>query len=342
MGTSRLRLALGVALTAVLAVSLGGAALADNGGSRAALSNRTDAYTRDQVGDNGTESNPSTVPVWASPDIRVCQTALGCAADQPLIVGSTAYIFVTLNNAGPYGSGPSSGTLNVYSTLLGGAATWSSQFTQFGSVAVTAYPGVTTVTVPWVNVPDDGPLPGAHFCLLTRWVSPTDPMTSEGPNAIANTIANNNISWHNVDPINVSVGNVGTQSPFHLGNVTATATLNDLAFGQPGRRLETVGGTIIVDLGPALFQRWQQNGAKGTAIRAIGGTRIQVLDPGKARISGVTVNPGERPQVALTFTATQAASEIIPITVTQFGPGKAGAAPTDIGGVEYRLTVGRG
>jgi hypothetical protein len=42
------------------------------------------------------------------------------------------------------------------------------------------------VTIPWVNVPDDRPTPWAHFCLMPRWVSPTDPMTSEGPNSLAN------------------------------------------------------------------------------------------------------------------------------------------------------------
>lgn len=340
MRRSGLRLAIGAALTALLALSMAGVALADSGGARLAAPGRTDAYTRDQVGDTGIEANPSGLPFWASPDIKVCQTALGCASDQPLVVGGTTYVFINLNVPGPYGSGVSNGTMNVYYTLLGGAAQWPTDWTQIGAVAVAASPGVTTVTIPWFNVPDDGPAPGAHFCLLTRWTSGTDPMTFEGPNTVANTTANNNISWHNVAPIPLTVGS-GTTVPFAIGNVLTVPTANDLVFGQPGARFDAVGGTVVVDLGEQLFQRWRQAGARGTAIRPIGGTKIQVLDLNKGRIAGVTINPGERPQVLLTFTATQAASAVFPVTVTQVGPGEAEAAPTDIGGVEFDLTVGR-
>src|SRR5262249_9018969 len=153
----------------------------------------------------GVEPNPNT-SVWSSPDIKVCQTAIGCASDQPLVVGGTSYVFVNLNNPGPYGSGVGSGTLYVYWTLLGGAAQWSANWTLIGGVGVVAYPGVTSVPVPWINVPDDGPAPGAPFCLLTRWVSGTDPMVSEGLNTLANAVANNNIAWHNLAPIGVTAG----------------------------------------------------------------------------------------------------------------------------------------
>ncbi|GHJ43492.1 hypothetical protein Cs7R123_08340 [Catellatospora sp. TT07R-123] len=339
-----LRLAVGAALTALAVISVTGVAVADSGTSRAAVSARTDAYTRDQIGDTGIEPNPSGLPFWASPDIRVCTTALGCASDQPLTVGGTAYVFVDINVPGPYGTGVSNGTLNVYYTVLGGAAQWPADWTPIGAVAVPASPGVTTVTIPWLSVPDDGPAPGAHFCLLTRWVSPTDPMTFEGPNTVANTTANNNISWHNLAPIPVPANSsTGTTVPFAIGNVANVPTANDLVFGEAAdRHFETVGGKVVVDLGGQLFQRWQQAGARGTGIRAIGGTKIQILDLTKARIAGLTINPGERPQVLLTFTAALPASAPFPITVTQFGPGQAGAQPTDIGGVRYDVTVVRG
>ncbi|MEV0460743.1 hypothetical protein [Catellatospora methionotrophica] len=342
---SGLRLAVAAAVAALVVVSAAGVAVAGSDTVAAPLAaTRTDAFTRDQVGDIGLEPNPSGLPFWASPDIKVCATALGCASDQPLTVGGTAYIFITLNVPGPYGTGVSNGTMNVYWTLLGGAAQWPADWTSIGSVAVPASPGVTTITIPWVGVPDDGPAPGAHFCLLSRWVSPTDPMTFEGPNTVANTTANNNISWHNVAPIPVNAGtSTGTTVPFAVGNVANVPTDNDLVFGQGAdRRFENVGGKVVVDLGGQLFQRWQQAGAKGTAIRPIGGTKIQILDLATARIAGIRINPGERPQVLLNFTAAQPASTVFPITVTQFGPGHAGAQPTDIGGVQYDVTVRRG
>ncbi|MBV1856487.1 hypothetical protein [Catellatospora tritici] len=340
---SGLRLVIGAALTALVVISAAGVAVAGSGGAQPTASGRTDAYTRDQVGDIGIEPNPSALPFWASPDIKVCATALGCAADQPLTVGGTAYIFITLNNPGPYGSGVSTGVMNVYWTLLGGAAQWPTDWTSIGAVAVTAAPGVTTITIPWINVPDDGPAPGAHFCLLSRWVSPTDPFTFEGPNTVANTTANNNISWHNVAPIPVvTSSSSGTTVPFAIGNVAGVPTANDLVFGEGAdRHFAAVGGKVVVDLGAQLFQRWVQAGAKGTGIQRIGGTKIAILDLAKARIAGITINPGERPQVLLMFTAAQPTTTVFPITVTQFGPGQAGAQPTDIGGVRYDVTVGQ-
>jgi hypothetical protein len=104
MRRSGLRLITGAALTALLAISVGGVALAGPG--QPPPSFRTDAFTRDQVTDGGFEPNPNGMG-YLSPDIRVCQTAIMCAADQPLIVGSTAYIFINVNVPGPYGSGVS-------------------------------------------------------------------------------------------------------------------------------------------------------------------------------------------------------------------------------------------
>jgi hypothetical protein len=344
---SGLRLAVGAGLAALLSLSMTGVALASAtpaatrpgaAAPRPAATGRTDVYTRDNVGDTGVEPNPSGLPFWASPDIKVCQTAYGCAADQPLSVGATDYVFVNLNNNGPYGSGVGTGTLYVYYTLLGGAAQWPTDWTTIGAVGVSVYPGVTTVTVPWVNVPDDGPSPGAHFCLLTRWVSGTDPMVWEGPNTQANTIANNNLSWHNVAPIGVTVGTT-TGAPFALGNVLATPARNDLVFTEPGKGFETAGGIVVVDLGQDLFERWKAAGGQGVGIKPIGGTRIQLVEPARARIVGLTVDPGKRPQIQLSFTATTKAAGQFTLDVTQVGPGDDGGKPADIGGVEYDLTV---
>jgi hypothetical protein len=169
-------------------------------------------------------------------------------------------------------------------------------------------------------------------------------MVFEGPNTVANTTANNNISWHNLAPITLTThsgGTTGTTLPFAVGNVLKVPAKSDLVFTEPGNRFAAVGGTVTVDLGQVLFERWKESGAQGTAIKPVGGTRVQILDPAKARIAGLTVNPGERPQVAVTFAATNGAGKFT-IDVDQVGPGAENAAPSDIGGVEFDLIVNQG
>jgi hypothetical protein len=328
--TTRWRLTIGAVAVAVLAsVGVIGATIAP-----AAAASRTDAYTMDASDDFGNEPSTSVLPIWASPDIRVCNTAVFCAVSQNPIVGATNYVFITLRNPGPYGSGPSAGVMNVYWTNPSGATVWPVDWTLIGSQAVTAYPGVTTISIPWTSVPGPG-----HFCLLSRWVSPTDPMTFEGPNSQANTKANNNISWRNVDTVRpAGAGNPdGGIRQFYLGNVVGVPAVNDLRFNLAGHPY--TNGTLVVDLGQTLYTRWQQAGGKGVAVTPIGGTKLKVLDPAVAQIDGLLVNPGERPNVTLTFGETATLQGLSAISLVQYGPATAGTtAATALGGVEFDVS----
>jgi len=298
----------------------------------ATAAGRTDAYTMDASDDAGYEPSLSVLPIWASPDIKVCWTAVPCATSQNPIVGATNYVFITLRNPGPYGSGPSTGVMHVYWTNPSGATVWPTDWTEIGNQAVTAYPGITTITIPWTAVPGPG-----HFCLYTRWVSPTDPMTSEGPNSQANTVANNNISWRNVDTVNPGGDNGGGIRQFYLGNVVGVPAMNDLGFNVAGAPF--TNGTLTVDLGQTLFSRWQQTGEKGTAVKPIGGTTVAILDPTRARISGLLVNPGERPMITLNFGETAPLQGRSAVSIVQYGPATAKATTqTALGGVEYDVT----
>jgi hypothetical protein len=324
------RVLLGAGLVALLTTSLATPSL---GAPKApAASGRTDVFIRDVVGDTGIEPDPTTASILSSPDIRSCNTAIMCAADQAPIVGGTSYVFVNLNNPGPYGSGVSSGTLYVYYTTIGTAANWPADWTPIGAVAVTSYPGVTTVTVPWVGVPSAG-----HFCLLARWVSGTDPMVFEGPNTQLNAKTNNNIAWHNIATGGIFWGGHPVVFPLTIGNVTTTRTLNDLVFTEPAGHFETVG-TITLDLGP-LYAGWVQGGAKGTGISRTGGTSVILTDPANARISGLAVDPGTKPQTTLTFASTQQVTGQYVLDVSQQGPGVTGGPMVDLGGAEYYVTV---
>ncbi|MFK3983438.1 hypothetical protein ACI2K4_24020 [Micromonospora sp. NPDC050397] len=334
------RLIVGTVLATLLTLTTAGAALGgpsggDGSGTGAAVAARTDAYIRDVAGDVGTEPH-NLNPIWQSPDIKVCPTAIECATSQNPIVGVTNYVFVKLNNPGPYGSGVSTGTLELYRTTPGGGASWPIHWTLIGAVATSSFAGVTTVTIPWNGVPGPG-----HFCLLARWVSPTDPMTSEGPSHSTNTRNNNNIAWRNVDSVNPAPGTPEVR-PFAIGNETDVPTRNDIVFAQRGEPFQNAGGRIVADLGPVLFQRWVQAGRPGTGIREVGRTQVEIVAP-NAKISDLLLNPGERPEFSLIFSTQTVSSRQFVVDVVQFGPAKAGGEKTDVGGVQYLIrTAQRG
>jgi hypothetical protein len=324
------RLLLGAGLVALLTTSLAAPSLGASGGASPAT--RTDVFIRDVVGDTGIEPDPTTASILSSPDIRSCNSAIMCASDQTPIVGGTSYVFVNLNNPGPYGTGASSGTLYVYYTTIGTAAHWPVDWTPIGSVAVTAAAGVTTVTVPWLSVPAAG-----HFCLLARWVSGTDPMVFEGTDSQLNAKTNNNVAWHNIASGGIFWGGHPIAFPLTIGNVTTTRTLNDLIFTEPAGHFETVG-TITLDLGP-LYAGWVQGGAKGTGIERTTGTSVVLVNPANARISGLSVDPNTKPETTLSFAATRQVTGQYVLDVSQEGPDVAGGSPTGLGGAEYYVTV---
>ncbi|WP_327038242.1 hypothetical protein [Micromonospora maris] len=322
----------GAALAGLLSVTAAVAApLA--AADRAAPTARTDVYIKDVDGDVGLQPH-LLGPLWASPDIKVCPTPVECATSQNPIVGVTNYIFVKLRNPGPYGAGTSFGTLHVYRTTPGGGATWPAHWTHIGAATVAAPAGVTTVTIPWTGVPGPG-----HFCLLARWVSDTDPMVPEGPDISTNTRQNNNIAWRNVDSVRLNAGQTNPAvRPFAIGNSLRVPSANDLVF-EAAQPLQGIGGRVVVDLGPDLFERWRAGGAVGTGVRAVGRTQVEIVEPTRASLGNLRLNPGERVEFSLLFTATAASDREIAFNVTQFGPDASGAKRTDLGGVQYLISA---
>ncbi|MEH1017946.1 hypothetical protein V6U90_33430 [Micromonospora sp. CPCC 206060] len=184
------RLLFAALLAALMTIPMSGAAMA--GGSDGGVGIYTkDVYIMDYVGDTGLEPNTPGVPYWNSPDVKVCPTTVPCATGVSAPAYTTSYIFVTLRNPGPYGSGTDVGTLRLYFTYAGGSAVWPADWTPLNSAIVTVPPGVTTVLLPWTT---SGP---GLVSTLYRWVSPDDPMLYEGTNAYQNAQFNNNVAWKN-------------------------------------------------------------------------------------------------------------------------------------------------
>ncbi|TCB98527.1 hypothetical protein E0H26_09160 [Micromonospora zingiberis] len=320
----------GAALTGLLAASAAAAPIGQ-GTDRAAAAARTDAYIKDVADDVGDQPH-SFNPLWASPDIKVCPTAVECAVSQNPIVGATNYVFVKLRNPGPYGTGTSTGVLHLYRTTPGGGAVWPTHWTQIGAVSVVAAAGVTTVTIPWTGVPGPG-----HFCLLARWVSDSDPMTFEGPDISTNTRYNNNIAWRNVDSVQLTAGGGPVVRPFAIGNSLTVPSTNEVLFAA-AEPLQEIGARVVVDLGPVLFERWRAGGGVGTGVRPIGRTQVEIVEPKWASLGNLRLNPGERLEFSLQFSAERASNRLWPFKVIQFGPDTSGTKVADLGGVQYQIS----
>jgi hypothetical protein len=300
--------------------SSAGAAVPDFGPTAA-----TDVYIRDYVGDAGVE--PHSNAVWTSPDIKVCPTPVECATSQNPEVGSMNYIFVKLNNPGPYGSGADIGNLDVYRSSPGGG-------TGVLGLSVAAS-GVTTAMIPWPDVPGPG-----HFCLLARWESPDDPMSfTEGPDTVLNTQRNNNIAWRNVDSVDLFAGNV-EERPYALGNPGPRQIATDLAFTDVRGGFLTAGGKLTVDLGPELYARWREGGGRATGVKQVGEYAFEISDFRQARFIGVLLSPRTRPELKLRFSLGAAYSKgSHVIRVNQFAPLGENTRLVDVGGVEYQVTI---
>ncbi|MFE9743854.1 vWA domain-containing protein [Saccharothrix saharensis] len=282
---------------------------------------QTDVVIRDQVTDTGAEPNPNGT-VWNSPDIKVCPSLADCAGIQP-VVGGTNFIHVKLNNA----SATSTGTLKLYRTPAGGGTTWNSatngDWVYIGEQALSVPTGGTVAKIPWTNVPGPG-----HFCLLARWVSATDPMTfAEGPNTALNTKNNNNIAWKNLQTVRGRVFEP-VKSWFTLGNATGRETKTDLVLTGE----KPVAGTVVIDLGPRLFERWRAGGGQAEGVKQVGETAFQ-FDSKRSALLGVPLQPGERHTAELTFTP-EAPGDYL-TTLVQFVEGE------DHGGVAYRVITDR-
>ncbi|MEV4316832.1 hypothetical protein [Actinocrispum sp. NPDC049592] len=286
-----------------------------------------DVKMRDNSSDTGAE--PSSGPVWSSPDIRVCDTPSYCAADVEVTPGLTYYVFVTLNNTGER---ETSGRLHLYYTEAGGNATWPTDW-----VAINT-PVADTVLAPGVNPPIMIPwtLPGdwVHFCLLARWVSKTDPMPVEGPSTVTNTSASNNIVWHNVVTHGPFDPGDHFKAPFMIANPGRKPDRACLLVEPSGERPFIGPGTMLVDIGPALFERWKAAGGQAKGFKQVGETQFQAVDPRRSLLCGITLNPKDRFALIFDFAGTKdAAGNAFVVNAIQTN-----AQGEDQGGVEYRLS----
>lgn len=169
-----------------------------------------------------------------------------------------------------------------------------------GSTPVTGFPAGSTRVVEqaWTNLPTT---PG-HYCLLARWVSPTEPMaTAEGPDINANVRANNNLVWRNLDIVDLMPDESADVS-FSVRNSSRERAIGTLLFRGPtgGRQPSFLEhGEVVVTLDGKLNQAWREGGGKGSGNQQDKGGLRFGREGG--RLENLVLSPGFEGRVTVRF-----------------------------------------
>ncbi len=291
-------------------------------------------WAKDTWNDTGLEPDPATAAevMWTSPYIWVRR-----AQDPQLVkqhqhenpvTGVQNFVYVKLHNGGS----DTSGTLNVYFAPASAGLSWPGDWTLISGVPVATFTNHTThiVEVPWTP-PGTG-----HFCLLARWVSPSDPMAMpETADVNANTRNNNNIVWKNVNVVALG-GDAVKETVRMLVRGVAGKDQSDaysIVFrtpkGQPVSFLTE--GEVTVKLDDELRAIWEAGGSKSSGTKPAGDA-LRVSEG--ATIDNLVLLSGQSGVVEITFRRTASTPRRkYEVDVVQTAPN--GVA----GGVSYQVNA---
>lgn len=189
---------------------------------------------RDNLGDDGTEPNPTAAHLWESPDIWVRKTADGDVfdADEQVKGATSCFVYVRVTNRGE-GAYPSDGNdvVALYwakaDSALAVPEPWNGK--KNGVVVTNPMPGGLVGSVPigalaaktskriaitWPTTPDPDayPVKDGHFCLLAVIAKDFNALADvsyEGldpPDLMGGVRRLNNVAWHNIHIASPAVG----------------------------------------------------------------------------------------------------------------------------------------
>ena len=185
---------------------------------------KSDVWIKDKAVDEGGEYDPATVGLnmWESEDIWVRTNGCdGGLVHQNAEFGQTNCVYVRLHNRDQ----PASGTLDVRYANAGLGLAWPTDWQLISTASASPAANATVV----IGIPWSPPAPGAtgHFCLLARWLSPSDPMTwAETSDVNFNTRFNNNIAWKNIHIVNLLALRPGGDGFIVRNTLRETAHIN--------------------------------------------------------------------------------------------------------------------
>jgi len=302
--------------------------------------NRADVWMKDTWSDTGAEPDPnqSSQLMWKSPYIWVRHSSdpnrvYQHEHENPR-QGQDEFINVKLHNGGD----PAAGTLEVYGARASTALSWPDDWSMLASIP-TSIPGhaSTIVEAPWT------PAAAGHYCLVARWVSAADPMTTpEGTNLNANVRANNNLIWRNVNIIDL-VSGASSTAEFIVRNVDQQAGQFRLSIRPLTQHSASfvADGRITLTLPRELLGYWSRSHYAGSGFRRSGANLIVISTSG-AVLDRLRLPPRFEATVRITFErpATRYSRDEYELDVVQSV--RKGDGTSDIvGGVSYDIRTNR-
>jgi hypothetical protein len=304
---------------------------------RCSSRDRSDVWMKDTWSDTGAEPDPgqSSEAMWKSPYIWVRN------APDPQRVhqhehqnprhGRTQFIYVKLHNGG----NAESGTLEVYGAPSATGLSWPNDWSLLASKPVSIAGHASTIAeVPWMATVR------GNYCLLARWVSAADPMTTpEGPAVSANVRANNNLIWRNVNIVDV-VLRASAMASFIVRNVydkPAEFTLVVRPGAPDSASFIGNGGEITLSLPRELVKHWSDGRRTDSGFRRSRGG-VRVTGAQGAVLEGLRLPPRFEASVSIRFTRPRTGFplEAYELDVVQ-SERKPEGAPGVVGGVSYDI-----
>src|SRR5262249_32834120 len=217
----------------------------------------------------------SIAAAWESPDVWGRQTADGVPADEPILGGAPAVIYVSVTNRGPAPyNGDGNDQIRVLwakaSSGLSWPAPWDGSVPTLGGGAAAPQPVGPTAAgasrayaIPWPSTPNPVDYGGdGHFCLLASIGKPTTPAFDgfAGPDLNQNVLNWNKVAWHNIHIVPVAKHSPGD---ILLSNYTAHRMVSQLTFevlDENGRPAPGHAGTLAITPRGVAVERLRQHG----------------------------------------------------------------------------------
>ena len=236
------------------------------------------------------------------------------------------------------GGGATSSNLEVRiaDALVG--LTWPGDWSVISSLPVSFNMHWTEILeVPWT------PTVAGHFCLIARWVSATDPMTTpEGANINTNVRGNNNIVWHNVNIIDLG-GDTAGDARFLVQNAVREGRVSLAVMAPPPRRQDARPrptfldfGTVALTFDNKLMAAWKRAGYSGAGFSRSGST-VRITDKKGAVFNLGKLDPKFKASAAIQFSRSKTGAyphDNFVIKVTE-----SDSAKKTVGGVSYQIST---
>lgn len=216
--------------------------------------NRSDVWMKDTWNDTGAEPDAAQAgqEMWQSPYIWVRNAAdtdqTHRHQHQNPIEGQQNFVYTKVHNGGT----AASGTLELYAAPASTGLSWPASWTLVQAQPLNLTASATRIVETLWTPPGEG-----HYCMVARWVSAGDPMaTAETADINANTRANNNIIWRNVNVVDLDGDSEDTVSLWvaNPGNDRMPVEL----YLRPAGPLSFLKvGTVTAQLDDALMGLWK-------------------------------------------------------------------------------------